>query len=671
MRKRSIRSLLAPGLLAALALAAAWPAAARGEPDGVYGSTLLSGATATAVFATGSGLDQVIAVADAAGDRLRFVELVSLEEIGTPFDLAAGCAPEDLLAVAGRLYVACAGADAVDILDLSAFSLASPTLTRLATVAVGSSPDRLKQFESGGTSLLVVQNAGEASASVISLSSMNAPIGINADDSSEVADTMSAPVPVRVCGDDPLAANRATPVGLGIGGGEFLIACAEGTLGHFDPFAGGDFSDAAEVDLGLPDLAAAAGSAARHGFFLQLTDGQWAVADPTALSMGGSIVLQPLADPGAIEFLVSGPADPRGLALFDEAATGNAWLALWGATAGELHLFDVSDLGEPGYVPPASRVADRILALGTGVFATGGAPTRGFFFAGNLFIPGGNEALTAATSAPLFTFTTTQTTAVSALTDPGLGDCAPVLPVQLAWTSSKAIDTASFEAFLGNSVVSAEPLGVPILNATDGAVEIDASDLAFVAGLSEQMSVRIAAPDAAAASAVGVALEPVILDSTRPEDVTGLSARIIGTTLFAEWTPATDPGTALASGVVEYVVNITRDPGLGTERVITTTTQVAELDSTIEAIDGSEMPLSEDEQLLVSVAVCDRAGNRSVAFSASATATGVRLGGTGALGETGGCGLGKGSNRGLGLLLGVALACLVIGSVWRKRGSDR
>ncbi|MEW6777391.1 MAG: hypothetical protein AB1405_13935, partial [Bdellovibrionota bacterium] len=595
-------------------------------------------------------------------------------EVGTPFALLTSCQPEDLLAVGNTLYVACFGIAKIDVLDLSAFSLSNPVLTRDASapngVATGTGPNRLLELLSGGDSLLAVQNETAGTVSVISLSSVNAPIGINATDSTEVPNKTTPPQAVDVCG-------TAAPVGLGIGTERFYVGCSDGTLSYFNPFAGGNFSAAGTVSgLGLTSLAATIGLPGLHGLWLQLSDGKIAVADVRTAESGGQVLLQALYEDTGPQTYVQGPISPRGLLPFIDTATGQQRLAAWGAPTGgtALSLFLVDDLDDLTYDPPFTRDATAAITSGLPSFGDSSI-SRAAYGEGNLHLPTRGAAIGILTAGPIFTFTNPSPLAISSLTDPGLSTCADIQPVKAPWTSNEAIETATFEPALRKSTNQAHPLATaatPPLTPTSGAAEIDGADVSDLSA-SEQMFVRLLAEDSA--GNVGVAEEPVVLDVVRPSFPSGLAGLIIDGTVYLSWSAALDPG-AVPSGISSYFVKITRTvPGdAGSPFTVDVPVDAAETSyqETVDDLFGSDPPFESDDVLDISIASCDAAGNRSSSFSTPITVQRGALGGAGALGETGGCGFSQSTGfSGATLCLAAASLLFALNRFRRKRGNAR
>ena len=638
----------------------------RAEPQNVVDSITVTDAVVSAVLPRGTGAEQLLIVADTAGDELLAVEVRTGELVGTSLTLSVGCDPQDLLAVSGTLYVACAGADLIEVVDLAAFVLPDPSLTSDGTVAVGEGPNRLLLIGNGVDDYLVVQNETEKTASVISLSSMSAPVAINADDSTE---TGSAPVNVRLCGSDADPANRATPVGMGAGFERIYVACSDGGVSWFDPFNNMDFSLSAETpDLGSGTLTAAFGRAGEHGLFLQEATGEFRVIDVSQAESGGSVEAQALfsetdgTPPDGPRYVATGPADPRGVYSFIDPETGSQWLALVAqATSAQVDLFDVGDLSALSYSPPLDRPADHQFV--TGLASIGAGVVRPAFASGNLFIPTGGAVINVIAAGPIPTFTSSQAPlTISGQADPGLGLCESEFPgmnLEVPWSASKSvtsciatlIDTSDAETSIGCSVVD-----------MNGTAEISAANISGITG-SEEVTVHLQLSDAFGAVAYGS--DTVLIDSDRPDAPTNVTGNIVNGMLFLNWAAATDPGDILASGVRDYVVEILRD---GAPLPPTTVVDGTSLNTTIEAIDSMQEPLTSDDVLSVSIATCDNAGNRSEMLSGAVTVVAVPLGATARLGETGGCTL---SQTGDNALLPLALMIAAAAIFWNRRRITR
>lgn len=650
--------------LAAVFVLSLGTGAARAEPQNVATSITLSGTapTTTAVYAQGVGEAQLLLVADSANNQLRTVEVRTGEEItAAALDLSGSCNPQDLLASGSTLYVACMGSDVVEMVDLSSFALPDPTLSSLGTVAVGEGPNRLLIAGNGADDYLVVQNVTEKSASVISLSSMNAPIAINADDSTEA---MGAPVNVRLCGADADPVNRATPVGLGVGFERFYVGCDDGVVSWFDPFNNMDFSLSSETPaLGVGALAAAFGRSGEHGLFLQATDGALYVVDLSEAEIGGNAFAQVLYNDGLSDFYsVAGPASPRGLLTFFDPETGSRWLALLGDA--QVDLFDVGDLDDAPYTAPLSRTADAQFTAGHS--AIGSSAVRPVLGSGNLFVPTGGADVNVLISGPIPTFTG-PSLAISGQADPGLGLCDASFPstnLSVPWSAVETVDDCTATLKKDTDEVSI----ACTTNGTAGMAEISPSaitDLVAMSDYSGNATVRLALSDALGSAAFGSSA--MLIDGGRPDAPTGISGHIVNGTLYVNWTAAEDPGDALASGVRGYIVEIVRDTD--TFYSVEVVGGLTSLATTIEAIDPMQDPLTSSDVLTVSVATCDEVGNRSAALSAPVAVGAALFGTTAALGEVGGCVLSRSSSGALlPLLLIVALAGVFI---WYRRGSVR
>ncbi len=662
---------IALALHAAFWLCRASPAEA--QPGNILDVASFSGATLAAVHAQGTGFNQVVILADSAASRLLFYSSASRQQIGMPFALQAGCAPGHLLGLGTKLYVPCSGIAKVEILDLSSLSADSPVVTSLSTVAVGNGPNRLFQHQDGSTSLLFVQNATDKTLSIISLSSANAPIGINANDSTEVPSQATAPVPVAVCGPMPSTSQaQGIPVGLGVGTQRIYVACDDasgagmGRISYFNPFVGGDFSQSFHLDLGLPRLAAAAGAAGIFGFYLQASDGRFAVADVSQAEVGGQVAL-PLLATG--QTYITGPTSPQGLLPFIDASA-QAWLSLWGGgTTSQIEFYNVSDLSNPAYVPPASRVASASVVSGLAPFV-GTTSASAIYASGNLFLPNQSAQLSVLSSGPVFTLVSgTTPLSVSSLTSAGLGACPDSLPLTNNWTAAPAIDTNTYAATLKKSTNASYALAATGPTGSSGAAIIGAADVADLAGNSEQMVLRISAQDNV--GNLGLVQKQVLLDGQRPQDVTGVLGSISQQQIAIQWATSTDPGTP-SSGVGSYTLEVVRDQGLATERTLAINSLVSNsFNGTITDFDPAEPPIEPCEMLWASLAVCDFSGNRSVNFSAQVPVRAGCFGAAGAFGETGGCALGAGADTGGLWLLVLAAAGILAWRAGRRREGPR
>ncbi len=648
------------------------PKPAGAQPAAVLGNPTLANGAATAVYIQGTEFSQVAIVADQNLSLLRFVSIPLRLELGIAFVLPTGCQPEDLLAVGNFLYVACFGIDRIDVLDLSAFSLSFPLLTRPASVpngiATGDGPNRLIQLQSGSESLLAVQNATAGTVSIFSLSSTNAPIGINADDSTEAPNKTTPPQAVDVCG-------TAAPVGLGVGTERFYAGCSDGTLSYFNPFAGGDFSAAGTVSgLGPTSLMAAIGLPGLHGLWLQLADGRIAVADVRTAETGGEVLLQALYATPDPQTYVQGPTNPRGLLPFFDTATGQQRLAAWGAPAAgtEFHLFLVDDLDDPSYTPPSLRLATHTVSTGLPAYS-GTLPSRGTYGGGNFYLPTRGAALGMLTAGPVFSFTTSGIFELSNLPEVTDPLCPLIDQVSLDWTTNEDIEIPTFEATLYKTTDPAYALGDAPTDANDGTVTIDAGDVSDLPNVSEPVVLRLRAEDSA--GNVGVVEYLGLMDGIRPSLPAGLSGLIVDGILYLDWSAALDAGL-IPSGISSYFVKITRTvPGdAGSPFTLDVPVDAAETSyqETADDLFGSDPPFEPDDVLEISIASCDAAGNRSSSFSTPITVQRGALGGAGALGETGGCGFSQ--NAGFGgatLCLAAASLLFALNRFRRKRGNAR
>ena len=613
---------------------------ARAAPESVGASISLTGASTTAVYAAGVGSEQLLVVADAALNRLVMVEVRTGLEVGTALALATGCVPLDLLPVGSTLYVACSGSDQVELVDLSSLALPSPSLSSLGTVAVGMGPDRLLQVQGISDDYLIVQNATGNTASVISLSSVNAPIGINADDSTEVPDTVTAPVPVRLCGQDASAGNRSMPIGLGAGFERIYAACDDGLLSWFDPFNNMDFSVSADLNvIGSAVLTAAQGRAGVHGFFLQAADGMFYAIDVSEAETGGSAEAQALYFDSEARYTAAGPTVPRGLLTFFDPETSSEWLALLGNPAGaQVDIFDVGDLSDEPYVPNPSRNADAQFSIG--LSAIGGQPVRADFGGGNLFVPTRGPGVSVIYGGPVPTFDSPDAPfMISSLEDPGLGGyCTAGFPetaLSVTWnaTENVATDGCAMTLTSSNGTQALECM----FGSASGLAEIARSDILALDGLSEDLTVDIELLDDAGNAAFGS--ESILLDGGRPTLPTTLTGSTANGTLYLNWGGATDPGTP-ASGVRDYVLEIIRNVGTADEaHIYVTGVTGTSFSGTLESLGEEITPLIPGEIIWVSISTCDNAGNRSAELLAPVRISQALIGLAARFGEEGGCAL--------------------------------
>lgn len=650
----------------ALCLVMLAPGWARALPENVAAPLTLTGASTTAVIAQDSGADQLLIVADSANNQLRMVQVAGGDELGTPLSLGAGCSPRDLLRVTDTLYVACEGTDSVAVVDLSAFFLPDPVLTMGASVAVGAGPNRLLRLLSG-EDYLIVQNATGKTAGVISLSSVNAPIGINADDSTEAAG--SAPTGVRLCGTDADPANRAAPVGLGAGTERIYVGCDDGTLWYFDPFNNVNFMQTTEYDPGLMDMAGAYGMPGEHGVFMQDADGNWSVVDVSDAESGGSPIVQELASPGGVPtYSLPGPGTPRGTLTFFDAETGSRHLAVLGRPSGaQIDLFDIGDLDDEPYVPPMMR--DAVDQFSSGLSGLVAGPARVAFGDGSLFVPTGTETVDVILAGPAPSVTgPLPLQPVSALADPDMGVCDPApsfpgTPLDFSWSAEEPVDSAN--PILIKSTDSAHMLsGTPAV--TTGTFSLAMADVSDLTGRSEDAVVQLELSDAAGNS--GFWRASVLVDGVRPDVVGNLEGYLADSMMHLAWDAAGDGGDT-PSGARGYRLEITRDG-----RTFFSDAEIEDpgnaarvtLDMAIEDVVSGEDPLGDDDVLDVAVYACDSAGNASITKSAVVRITRPRVGIAEVFGETGGCTL---SRRGGGGLLPPALMVALAGffAVARRR----
>ncbi|MCB0221714.1 MAG: hypothetical protein KDH09_18600 [Chrysiogenetes bacterium] len=643
--------------------------AARAEPQNVASPITLTGAVTTAVYAQGAGEAQLLLVADSANDQLRTVEVRTGKEItAAALDLSIGCNPQDLLVSGGTLYVACMDLDLVELVDVSGFGLPTPSLSSLETVDVGDGPSRLLIAGNGADDYLIVQNTAEKSASVISLSSMNAPIAINADNSTE---TVGAPVNVRLCGADADPVNRGTPVGLGVGFERIYAGCDDGVVSWFDPFNNMNFSLSAEIPpLSTGALTAAFGRAGEHGLFLQASDGALYVIDLSEAELGGTAIAQVLFNDGSDNYSVAGPASPRGLLTFFDAETGSRWLALLGAA--RLDLFDVGDLGDVVYTPPMSRAADAQLT--TGLSSIGANAVRPGFGSGNLFVPTGTADINVIFAGPVPAFASSGL-AISSLDTPGASPALPLVEtcaadfpgadLEIPWDASASEDVAGCSATLAKSPPSEASLTCDTSTVKTGTATVNPADIADVIGSSEEAALYFTLEDAEGNPGFGQT--SILLDGGRPMAPTGLSGTLINGVLSLSWDVALDAGDPLDSGVRSYVVRIQRSSG-APDIILDEMTETS-LTGTLQQLDPAAPILLGSETLTLSVASCDNVGNASADFSTPEVLSVVLVGAAANAGETGGCVIGSTDAGLLPLALMAALAGFAL--LYRRRSARR